>query len=44
MSHVYGARNDEESIATLHKVLDRGINFWDTVNFIVVAKMKNLFP
>jgi aryl-alcohol dehydrogenase-like predicted oxidoreductase len=33
MSHVYGARNDDESIATLHKALDLGINFWDTADF-----------
>lgn len=33
MSHCYGERNDEESIATLHKALDLGINFWDTADF-----------
>lgn len=33
MSHVYGERNNEESIATLHKALDLGINFWDTADF-----------
>lgn len=33
MSHVYGERNDEESIATLHRALDLGINFWDTADF-----------
>ncbi|NLF42607.1 MAG: aldo/keto reductase [Bacteroidales bacterium] len=33
MSHGYGDRNDEESIATLHKALDLGINFWDTADF-----------
>ncbi|MBP1619154.1 MAG: aldo/keto reductase [Bacteroidetes bacterium] len=33
MSHVYGERNDVESIATLHKALDLGINFWDTADF-----------
>ena len=33
MSHAYGDRNDEESIATLHKALDLGINFWDTADF-----------
>lgn len=33
MSHAYGAQNDNESIATLHKALDLGINFWDTADF-----------
>lgn len=33
MSHGYGERDDEESIATLHKALDLGINFWDTADF-----------
>jgi len=33
MSHVYGKRDDKESIATLHKALDLGINFWDTSDF-----------
>ena len=33
MSHVYGERDDAESIATLYKALDLGINFWDTADF-----------
>jgi len=33
MSHGYGQRNDQESIATLYKALDLGINFWDTADF-----------
>jgi aryl-alcohol dehydrogenase-like predicted oxidoreductase len=32
MSYAYGTRNDDESIATLHKALDLGINFWDTAD------------
>lgn len=32
MSYAYGTRDDEESIATLHKALDLGVNFWDTAD------------
>jgi aryl-alcohol dehydrogenase-like predicted oxidoreductase len=32
MSFAYGPRNDEESLATLHKALNLGINFWDTAD------------
>jgi aryl-alcohol dehydrogenase-like predicted oxidoreductase len=32
MSFAYGPRNDEESIATLHKALELGVNFWDTAD------------
>ena len=33
MSQAYGERDDTESIATLHKALDLGVNFWDTADF-----------
>lgn len=33
MSHAYGNIDDNESINTLHKALDLGINFWDTADF-----------
>ncbi|MEO8765528.1 MAG: aldo/keto reductase [Ginsengibacter sp.] len=32
MSFAYGPRNDDESIATLNRALDLGINFWDTAD------------
>ncbi|MES2064318.1 MAG: aldo/keto reductase [Bacteroidota bacterium] len=32
MSHAYGEPDDAESIATLHKALELGINFWDTAD------------
>lgn len=32
MSFAYGPRNDDESIATLEKALETGINFWDTAD------------
>lgn len=32
MSQAYGSRDDAESIATLYKALDLGINFWDTAD------------
>lgn len=33
MSHAYGDRNDKESLATLYRALDLGVNFWDTADF-----------
>ncbi|MDQ0109904.1 aryl-alcohol dehydrogenase-like predicted oxidoreductase [Chitinophaga terrae (ex Kim and Jung 2007)] len=32
MSHAYGEPNDPESVATLEKALELGINFWDTAD------------
>ncbi len=33
MSHAYGERDDKESIATLNRSIELGINFWDTADF-----------
>ncbi|MBO0356059.1 aldo/keto reductase [Muricauda ruestringensis] len=32
MSFAYGPTDDTESMATLHKALDLGVNFWDTAD------------
>lgn len=42
MSHAYGSRNDDESIKTLHKALDLGINFWDTADFYAGGENEEL--
>ena len=42
MSHAYGEPNDEESIATLHRALDLGINFWDTADVYGNGKNEEL--
>lgn len=33
MSDFYGKRDDAESVATLYRALDLGINFWDTADY-----------
>ncbi|MHA4806724.1 aldo/keto reductase [Flavitalea flava] len=42
MSYAYGPTDDEESIATLHKALDLGINFWDTADMYADGKNEEL--
>ena len=33
MSHGYSGRDEKESLATLHRALELGVNFWDTADF-----------
>src|SRR5688572_26067516 len=42
MSHAYGTRNDEESIATLNKALELGVNFWDTADMYADGENERL--
>lgn len=42
MSYAYGTRDDEESIATLHKALDLGVNFWDTADMYANGENEKL--
>ena len=42
MSEFYGSSSDEESIATIHHALDRGVTFLDTADMYGVGKNEEL--
>jgi aryl-alcohol dehydrogenase-like predicted oxidoreductase len=42
MSYAYGPTDEVESIATLHRALDLGINFWDTADMYADGKNEEL--
>ena len=42
MSEFYGAMDDDESIATIHRALDRGMNFIDTADMYGVGRNETL--
>ena len=42
MSFAYGPSDEQESISTLHKALDLGVNFWDTADMYANGENEKL--
>ena len=42
MSFAYGPTDEQESINTLHKALDLGVNFWDTADMYANGENEKL--
>ncbi|MGY3211992.1 aldo/keto reductase [Mucilaginibacter sp. HD30] len=42
MSYAYGPTDEKESLATLHRALELGVNFWDTADMYANGKNEEL--
>jgi aryl-alcohol dehydrogenase-like predicted oxidoreductase len=42
MSHAYGEKNDDESLATLERAIELGVTFWDTADIYGSGKNEEL--
>lgn len=42
MSYAYGPTDEKESLATLHRALELGVNFWDTADMYADGKNEEL--